>query len=117
MRRAPAFDQIKIRIKLVGTINCQIELRRFIKRCERNAERFSLKAAPLLGYSLWVNDSGSIYRRWGGAEAYANIGGLLMTNFVDFDTDHGHRRDPVGYGKLLESFDAELPRIMARSGP
>jgi len=41
-------------------------------------------------------------------------GGLLMTNFVDFDTDHGHRRDPLGYGKLLESFDAGLPRIMAK---
>ena len=38
-------------------------------------------------------------------------GGFLMTNFVDFDTEFGHRRDPVGYGKLLEAFDAELPRI------
>ena len=41
-------------------------------------------------------------------------GGLLMTNFVDFDTEFGHRRDPVGYGKLLEAFDAELPRIMEK---
>ncbi len=40
-------------------------------------------------------------------------GGFLMTNFVDFDTNHGHRRDPVGYGKLLEAFDAELPRAFA----
>ncbi len=40
-------------------------------------------------------------------------GGLLMTNFVDFDTNFGHRRDPVGYGKLLEAFDAELPRVFA----
>ncbi len=40
-------------------------------------------------------------------------GGLLMTNFVDFDTDFGHRRDPVGYGKALEAFDVELPRIFA----
>ena len=39
-------------------------------------------------------------------------GGLLMTNFVDFDTDYGHRRDPVGYGKALEVFDAQLPEIM-----
>ncbi len=38
-------------------------------------------------------------------------GGLLMTNFVDFDTLHGHRRDPVGYGRLLEEFDAMLPGI------
>jgi len=41
-------------------------------------------------------------------------GGFLMTNFVDFDTEFGHRRDPVGYGRLLESFDAGLPRIMAK---
>lgn len=41
-------------------------------------------------------------------------GGLLMTNFVDFDTEFGHRRDAVGYGRALEAFDAELPRIMGR---
>jgi phosphopentomutase len=41
-------------------------------------------------------------------------GGLLMTNFVDFDTEFGHRRDPVGYGRALEAFDAELPRLFAR---
>jgi phosphopentomutase len=41
-------------------------------------------------------------------------GGLLMTNFVDFDTNHGHRRDPIGYGKLLEDFDRELPRVFAQ---
>ncbi len=41
-------------------------------------------------------------------------GGFLMTNFVDFDTNHGHRRDPVGYGKLLEAFDAELPRVLSQ---
>jgi phosphopentomutase len=38
-------------------------------------------------------------------------GGFLMTNFVDFDTNFGHRRDPLGYGKLLEEFDASLPRV------
>ncbi len=41
-------------------------------------------------------------------------GGLLMTNFVDFDTEFGHRRDPEGYGRALEAFDAELPRILGR---
>lgn len=41
-------------------------------------------------------------------------GGLLMTNFVDFDTLYGHRRDPVGYGKLLEAFDTELPKVFAQ---
>jgi phosphopentomutase len=41
-------------------------------------------------------------------------GGFLMTNFVDFDTDYGHRRDPVGYGKALEVFDAQLPQIITK---
>ena len=41
-------------------------------------------------------------------------GGFLMTNFVDFDSEYGHRRDPIGYGKALERFDAELPRIIAK---
>jgi phosphopentomutase len=41
-------------------------------------------------------------------------GGFLMTNFVDFDTLYGHRRDPLGYGALLEAFDRELPRVLAQ---
>ena len=41
-------------------------------------------------------------------------GGFLMTNFVDFDTNYGHRRDPLGYGKELEWFDAELPKVFAK---
>jgi phosphopentomutase len=44
-------------------------------------------------------------------------GGFLMTNFVDFDTEFGHRRDPVGYGKALEAFDAELPLVLAKLKP
>ncbi len=44
-------------------------------------------------------------------------GGFLMTNFVDFDTNHGHRRDPIGYGKLLETFDVNLPRVFAQLQP
>ena len=36
-------------------------------------------------------------------------GGLVMTNFVDFDTNFGHRRDPLGYGRALEEYDAMLP--------
>jgi phosphopentomutase len=44
-------------------------------------------------------------------------GGFLMTNFVDFDTNHGHRRDPIGYGQLLETFDRELPRVFSQMKP
>ncbi|MGA7268812.1 MAG: phosphopentomutase [Aestuariivirga sp.] len=40
-------------------------------------------------------------------------GGFAMTNFVDFDTEFGHRRDPLGYGGLLEHYDTMLPRVFA----
>ena len=43
-------------------------------------------------------------------------GGFLMTNFVDFDTNYGHRRDPLGYGKELEWFDGQLPKVFAKLG-
>ncbi len=43
-------------------------------------------------------------------------GGFLMTNFVDFDSNYGHRRDPLGYGKELEWFDAQLPKVFAKLG-
>ncbi len=39
--------------------------------------------------------------------------GLIFTNLVDFDSKYGHRRDPIGYGKAIEAFDARLPDIMA----
>jgi phosphopentomutase len=41
-------------------------------------------------------------------------GGLLMSNFVDFDMLYGHRRDSIGYGKALEYFDVRLPELMAQ---
>lgn len=40
-------------------------------------------------------------------------GGLLLTNFVDFDMIYGHRRDVRGYGEALEAFDARLPLATA----
>ncbi len=44
-------------------------------------------------------------------------GGLLITNFVDFDMLYGHRRDPRGYAAALEAFDEVLPRALARLRP
>jgi phosphopentomutase len=41
-------------------------------------------------------------------------GGFLMTNFVDFDTNYGHRRDPLGYGRELEWFDGQLTKVFAK---
>ena len=37
--------------------------------------------------------------------------GLSFLNLVDFDALFGHRRDPEGYGKALEEFDARLPEV------
>lgn len=38
---------------------------------------------------------------------------LVFTNFVDFDSSYGHRRDPNGYGDALEYFDGRLPEILS----
>lgn len=40
--------------------------------------------------------------------------GLSFVNLVDFDALFGHRRDPVGYGKALEEFDARLPEMFEK---
>ena len=37
---------------------------------------------------------------------------LIFTNFVDFDQNFGHRRDPEGYAKALMHFDARLPELL-----
>ena len=39
--------------------------------------------------------------------------GLIFTNLVDFDSKYGHRRDPEGYGKAIEEFDARLPELIS----
>lgn len=44
-------------------------------------------------------------------------GGLVFANFVDFDTEFGHRRDVAGYAAALEAFDARLPELAARLKP
>lgn len=41
-----------------------------------------------------------------------SFNGLAFTNLVDFDALYGHRRDPEGYAKALEEFDARLPEIV-----
>lgn len=43
--------------------------------------------------------------------------GLVFSNLVDFDMKYGHRRDPAGYGRALEAFDRQLPRLLDRLGP
>ncbi|MCP9410952.1 phosphopentomutase, partial [Cutibacterium acnes] len=40
--------------------------------------------------------------------------GLSFANLVDFDALFGHRRDPEGYGRALEEFDARLPEVFEK---
>ncbi len=42
---------------------------------------------------------------------------LIMTNFVDFDSSFGHRRNIAGYAAELEAFDRRLPELLARLQP
>lgn len=44
-------------------------------------------------------------------------GSLVFTNFVDFDSSYGHRRDVIGYAQALEAFDARLPELTALLKP
>ncbi|KTD44588.1 phosphopentomutase [Legionella oakridgensis] len=44
-------------------------------------------------------------------------GSLVFTNFVDFDSSYGHRRDVAGYAHALEQFDARLPELEALLKP
>ncbi|MCO5146237.1 MAG: phosphopentomutase [Aquamicrobium sp.] len=46
----------------------------------------------------------------------AGDGDMVFANFVDFDTEFGHRRDVAGYAAALEAFDARLPEALARLG-
>lgn len=38
---------------------------------------------------------------------------IVFTNFVDFDSSYGHRRDVAGYAAGLELFDSLLPEMLA----
>ncbi|MGL5291031.1 MAG: phosphopentomutase, partial [Vibrionaceae bacterium] len=42
---------------------------------------------------------------------------LIFTNFVDFDSHYGHRRDVAGYAAAIEYFDRRLPEILAHITP
>jgi phosphopentomutase len=43
--------------------------------------------------------------------------GLLLSNFADFDSLYGHRRDVSGYARALEQFDRRVPELLARLKP
>ncbi|MBK5074109.1 phosphopentomutase [Budviciaceae bacterium CWB-B4] len=41
---------------------------------------------------------------------------IVFTNFVDFDSSYGHRRDVAGYAAALEHFDRLLPEMLSLIG-
>ncbi|MBD1388284.1 phosphopentomutase [Neiella sp. HB171785] len=49
-------------------------------------------------------------------EALANASdrSLIFSNFVDFDSSYGHRRDVRGYADALEQFDQRLPELLTQ---
>lgn len=38
--------------------------------------------------------------------------GLCFVNLVEFDSEYGHRRNPLGYAKAIETFDSELATMI-----
>lgn len=38
--------------------------------------------------------------------------GLMFVNLVEFDSEYGHRRNPVGYAKAIEDFDKKLGELL-----
>ncbi|MFA6942917.1 MAG: phosphopentomutase [Bacilli bacterium] len=42
-----------------------------------------------------------------------NYRGLIFTNLVEFDSEYGHRRNPIGYGEALEAFDKRLGELLS----
>ena len=45
-----------------------------------------------------------------------DFNGLCFVNLVDFDALWGHRRDPIGYAKEIESFDEKLGVLLEKLG-
>ncbi len=47
------------------------------------------------------------------AQARANeFTGLIFTNLVEFDSEYGHRRNPLGYAEAIERFDKRLGELV-----
>lgn len=63
--------------------------------------------------SIKADGNAAIFDATLAAMRQAQPGSLIFSNFVDFDSSYGHRRDTIGYAKALEEFDARLPELDA----
>lgn len=84
------------------------------------------------GRTLAVGKIGDIFAHYGISKVYKGVddmalfdqmlglcdtaadGDFVFANFVQFDSDYGHRRDVPGYAGALERFDARLPEFLAK---
>ena len=66
------------------------------------------------GRELKATGNDAMFERTLEALSGLGDGGLEFVNFVDFDTEYGHRRDVPGYASALEAFDGRLPELMGR---
>ena len=41
-----------------------------------------------------------------------DFNGLMFVNLVEFDSEYGHRRNPLGYAKAIEDFDEKLGELL-----
>lgn len=71
------------------------------------------------GISQYIKATGfdELYDRTLSVMDEAPAQSIIFTNFVDFDSSFGHRRDVDGYASALEAFDLRLPEIMAKMQP
>ncbi|MEO5806244.1 phosphopentomutase [Devosia sp.] len=68
-------------------------------------------------HKLKANGNMALFDKTLDALTMAQDGSFIMTNFVDFDSEFGHRRDVPGYAHALEQFDARLPELIAAMQP
>ncbi|WFS62678.1 phosphopentomutase [Pseudodesulfovibrio thermohalotolerans] len=59
-------------------------------------------------------DSGALFDLVEAEAAHAPDGSLTFANFVEFDSEWGHRRDTAGYAAALERIDARLAGFLPR---
>lgn len=69
-------------------------------------------AAQGVGRSVHASGHDALFDATLDALTQAGDGALIATNFVDFDSVYGHRRDVFGYAAALEHFDARLPQLL-----
>lgn len=62
-------------------------------------------------------DDATLMGHLGAAVDTAADHSLTFANFVEFDTEYGHRRDIEGYARALQWFDAQLAKILPRLRP